>query len=145
MTLGGFACRAAREYPILHMPLNRRIRLAVFASHPIQYQAPLWRRLAANPRIDLLVHYFSDMSVRGAVDPGFEVPVAWDQPLLEGYEHIFLSRHADLNRPLRVTVRDLPAYLLNFDAVMINGYDYAFELEIRRAALSSAFALIMRP
>src|SRR5712664_3786362 len=98
-------------------------RIAVFASHPIQYQAPVWRRLAQHPQVDLLVHYFSDISVRGGVDPGFGVPIAWDQPLLEGYQHVFLSRSAGLARPLEVKI---PADYLrrqNFDAALVNGYD----------------------
>src|SRR6185295_4293374 len=122
--------------------MTRRLRLAAFASHPIQYQAPIWRRLAKHPEVDLLVHYFSDMSVRGGVDPGFGVPVAWDQPLLEGYEHVFLSRRADLARPLTVTVSNFGAYLRrkHFDAVFINGYEYAFEVQIRRLSSSLGFA-----
>ncbi|HTM48855.1 MAG TPA: glycosyltransferase, partial [Bryobacteraceae bacterium] len=123
----------------------RSLRLAVFASHPIQYQAPVWRRLAKDPRVDLLVHYFSDMSVRGAVDPDFGVPVAWDQPLLDGYRHVFLARDSNLGRPLGVKLRDLEAYLPNFDAVFINGYSYGFELQIRRAAPRLGVPLIMRP
>jgi len=127
--------------------VSQRLRLAAFASHPIQYQAPIWRRLAKHPEVDLLVHYFSDMSVRGGVDPGFGVPVAWDQPLLEGYEHVFLSRRADLARPLTVTVSNFGAYLRrkHFDAVFINGYEYAFEVQIRRLSSSLGFALLMRP
>jgi glycosyltransferase involved in cell wall biosynthesis len=123
--------------------VSRRIRLGVFASHPIQYQAPIWRRLARSPGVDLLVHYFSDLSVRGGIDPGFGVRVAWDQPLLDGYEHVFLARGANLDRPLTVTIPHLGAYLRarNFDALFVNGYEYAFELQLRRFGAP----LIMRP
>src|SRR5438552_17422967 len=123
------------------------MRLAVFASHPIQHQAPIWRNLAKHKDLDPLVHYFSDMSIRGGIDPGFGVPVAWDQPLLEGYEHVFLSRHADLARPFSVTVPNLASYLRSraFDAVFVNGYEYAFEIQIRRLAASTPLALIIRP
>jgi len=60
----------------------------VFASPPIQYQASIWRRLAKHKDLGLLVHYFSDMSIRGGIDPGFGVPVAWDQPLLRDTTHV---------------------------------------------------------
>jgi len=127
--------------------VSRRIRLAVFASHPIQYQAPIWRRLARRADVDLLVHYFSDTSVRGGVDPGFGVPVAWDQPLLEGYPHLFLSRGANLDRPLTVTIPHFKAYLRErrFDAVLFHGYGYAFELQLRRLAKPLGLPLVMRP
>src|SRR3954453_49637 len=120
------------------------MRLAVFASHPIQYQAPIWRRLAKN--VDLLVHYFSDTSLRGGIDTEFGVPVAWDQPLLEGYEHVFLDRAADLRRPLSVTVPGFIDYLRErrFHAAFINGYGYRFELQLRMRARKLGCPLILR-
>ena len=68
----------------------RPIRLAYLVSHPIQYQAPLLRRIAREPDIDLTVFYGSDFSIRGYKDEGFGVDVKWDIPLLEGYRHEFL-------------------------------------------------------
>ncbi len=68
------------------------LRLAYFVSHPIQYQAPLLRRIAREPDIDLEVFFSSDHSVRGYVDEGFGVKVEWDVPLLEGYRSSFLPR-----------------------------------------------------
>jgi len=75
----------------------RRVRLAYLVSHPIQYQAPLLRRIAIEPDIDLTVLFASDFSVRGYRDEGFGVDVRWDVPLLEGYRHIFLPRIRDSN------------------------------------------------
>lgn len=69
-----------------------RIRLAYLVSHPIQYQAPLLRRIAQEPGIDLTVFFASDFSVRGYCDAGFGVEVKWDIPLLDGYRHEFLPR-----------------------------------------------------
>ncbi len=40
----------------------KRIRLAYFVTHPIQYQAPLLRRIAQEPDIDLAVFFCSDLS-----------------------------------------------------------------------------------
>ena len=69
-----------------------RIRLAYLASHPIQYQAPMLRRIAQEPGIELTVFFASDFSVRGYRDEGFGVEVKWDIPLLEGCRHEFLPR-----------------------------------------------------
>lgn len=74
---------------------KRRVRLAYLASHPIQYQAPLLRRIAEEPDIDLTVFFGSDFSVRGYRDEGFGVGVKWDIPLLDGYRHEFLPRLRD--------------------------------------------------
>jgi len=77
---------------------GRRVRLAYLASHPIQYQAPLLRRIAEEPDVDLTVFYGSDFSVRGYLDEGFGVGVKWDIPLLDGYKHEFLSKLRDRER-----------------------------------------------
>ncbi len=63
----------------------RKVRLAYLVSHPIQYHAPLLRRIALEPDIDLTVLFGSNFSVRGYKDRGFGVEVAWATPLLEGY------------------------------------------------------------
>jgi glycosyltransferase involved in cell wall biosynthesis len=72
-----------------------KVRLAYLVSHPIQYQAPLLRRIAQEPDIDLTVFYGSDFSVRGYKDEGFGVGVKWDVPLLDGYRHEFLPKLRD--------------------------------------------------
>jgi glycosyltransferase involved in cell wall biosynthesis len=71
------------------------VRLAYLVSHPIQYQAPLLRRIAEEPDIDLTVFFGSDFSVRGYRDEGFGVGVKWDIPLLDGYRHEFLPQLRD--------------------------------------------------
>ena len=78
-----------------HSRASRSVRLAYLVSHPIQYQAPLLRRIAQEPDIDLTVFYGSDFSVRGYQDEGFGVGVKWDIPLLDGYKHVFLPKLRD--------------------------------------------------
>jgi len=74
---------------------HRRVRLAYLVSHPIQYQAPLLRRIAQEPDIDLTVFFGSDFSVREYRDEGFGVGVKWDVPLLDGYRYEFLPKLRD--------------------------------------------------
>ena len=76
--------------------VKRSVRLAYLVSHPIQYQVPLLRRIAAEPDIDLTVLYGSDFSVRGYKDDGFGVELKWDLPLLDGYKHEFLPVLRDI-------------------------------------------------
>ena len=75
--------------------MRDKVRLAYLVSHPIQYQAPLLRRIAQEPDIDLTVFFGSDFSVRGYKDEGFGVGVKWDVPLLDGYRHEFLPALRD--------------------------------------------------
>jgi glycosyltransferase involved in cell wall biosynthesis len=68
-----------------------QFRLAAVTSHPVQYQAPLFQRLAGHPSIDLTVYYGHDASVTGELDPEFGLPIAWDRPLLAGYRSVVLA------------------------------------------------------
>jgi glycosyltransferase involved in cell wall biosynthesis len=121
-------------------------RLGIFVTHPIQYFAPMWRKLAAQPGLSVRVHFFSDHSVRGGEDEGFQVPVAWDVPLLEGYDHSFLRRTADLSKPLSVSLADARGLLRagQFDWVMVHGYTYRFELQVVRAARRLGVPVLQR-
>ncbi|MBM3204213.1 glycosyltransferase family 4 protein, partial [Candidatus Woesearchaeota archaeon] len=69
-------------------------RLAVLMSHPIQYQVPLLRKLAAHPQIDLMIYFFWDFGVRLTMDPEFKKEIQWDIPILEGYSHAFVKNYA---------------------------------------------------
>lgn len=107
-----------------------RVRLGYLVSHPIQYQAPLLRRLAQEPDIDLLVLFGSDFSARGYQDRGFGVEVAWDVPLMEGYRSKVLPAWRDNGTVTALTPlsRGLLAALTGpggapaFDALWVHGY-----------------------
>jgi glycosyltransferase involved in cell wall biosynthesis len=104
--------------------------LAYLVSHPIQYQAPLLRRIAQEPDIELTVFFGSDFSVRGYKDEGFGVGVKWDVPLLDGYRYVFLPKLRDketvsVTSPVNYGIvkalrggQDGPA----FDALWVHGY-----------------------
>ena len=62
------------------------IRLAILSSHPIQYNAPLFRRMAEQADWDVHV-FFSRTSKQVIYDPDFQRDVFWDTPLTEGYAH----------------------------------------------------------
>lgn len=62
-------------------------RLAIIASHPIQYYAPWFRVLAARADLEIRVFYLWDFGVRKQIDPKFSKSFSWDIPLLEGYAH----------------------------------------------------------
>ena len=65
---------------------SKQIRLAIIVSHPIQYFAPLYQRLAKREDIAVKVFFTWRLADAAAHDHGFRRPVAWDIPLTEGYE-----------------------------------------------------------
>ncbi|HXB61447.1 MAG TPA: hypothetical protein VNU94_01185, partial [Acidobacteriaceae bacterium] len=109
---------------------RRRIRLAYLVSHPIQYQAPLLRRIAQEPDIDLTVFFGSDYSVRGYKDEDFGVEVKWDVPLLEGYRSEFLpllrdAENVSITRPMNYGIYSRlrgGTAEEKFDALWVHGY-----------------------
>jgi glycosyltransferase involved in cell wall biosynthesis len=62
----------------------------IFDSHPVQYKAPVYRRLAQLRPGSFRVVYATDVTARGHRDREFGEVVAWDTPLLEGYDHLVL-------------------------------------------------------
>ena len=78
--------------------MRKKARVAYLVSHPIQYQAPLLRRIAQEDDIELRVFFASDFSVAGYRDEGFGVDVQWDVSLSEGYHYEFLPKLRDQKR-----------------------------------------------
>src|SRR5262245_10008983 len=67
--------------------------LAVLTTHPIQYQVPVWKGLAARNKIPFKVFYMSDQGLEARFDPGFGKSLSWDIDLLGGYESEFLDTY----------------------------------------------------
>jgi glycosyltransferase involved in cell wall biosynthesis len=62
------------------------LRLAIISSHPIQYNAPLFRLLQQRGKAEIKVFYtWGDTVLKDKFDPGFNRSISWDIPLLEGY------------------------------------------------------------
>ena len=105
-------------------------RLMVLTSHPIQYQAPLFRRLAEHPRVDLTVYFCSDQGLAVSRDPEFGVSFKWDRPLLEGYSSRFLANVSPFRASTGLWRAINPGVVShlwrgNFDAVLVHGYALA--------------------
>jgi glycosyltransferase involved in cell wall biosynthesis len=132
--------------------MRDRVRLAYLVSHPIQYQAPLLRRIAQEPDIDLTVFYGSDFSVKGYKDEGFGVGVKWDVPLLDGYRHEFLPVLRD-NATVTATT-PLNYGIFNrlrgdgqesgFDVLWVHGYATANSMHGMLAAKALGIPVLLR-
>jgi glycosyltransferase involved in cell wall biosynthesis len=65
--------------------LKPRLQVLFVASHPVQYGAPVFRRLASCPEVDIHVAYCNLDGAEAAYDAEFGATVKWDVPLLDGY------------------------------------------------------------
>lgn len=125
------------------------LRLAYFVSHPIQYQAPLLRLIAADPDIQLRVFFYSDFSLQAYQDPGFGRAIEWDVPLTEGYEHQFLDcwgyhqRKSFLQQPIAKDIlRQLKAG--KFDIIWVHGWSDFCSLQAISAANKLGIPILLR-
>lgn len=73
---------------------RRPIHALFVGTHPVQYSAPIFRRLAQHPQLEIQVAYCGMQGAELKLDPGFGIDVKWDVPLLEGYEWVALPNRS---------------------------------------------------
>ncbi len=103
-------------------------KLAIIITHPIQYYVPVFRLLAK--QCVLKVFYtWGAAGIEAKHDPGFGKSIAWDLPLLEGYDYELLenvakepgSHHGKgiVNPAIIVKLTEFAA-----DVILVYGYSY---------------------
>lgn len=114
---------------------ERKTRLAVLITHPVQYAKPVFQALHGRADLDLLVVFGCDHGLRPSLDPDFGVPFAWDSAPVEGFPHR-LASHVPLSA-LSNGFASLPIALravsliqaFRPDAVLVFAYTPAFITE----------------
>lgn len=125
------------------------VRLAIIVSHPIQYYAPLYQRLAQ--RTDMVIKVFFTWHAGQSTieDRGFKTEFAWDIPLIEGYEFALVRnisadqgthRFFGLNNPS--LVEQVSAW--QPDVVHITGWAWLSHLVALRAFYKKGIPTLFR-
>jgi len=123
---GPHTATAGRFVGQVVLPNQFAMTLGVLATHPIQYQAPLYRALANE--LDLHVYFAHRQTARGQADAGFGVEFEWDVDLLGGYDHTFLDNRASRPSTERFMGCDTPTIAQvvrqeRFDAFLVTGWN----------------------
>jgi len=129
--------------------MRRRLRLGAVVSHPIQYQAPLFRCLASQPDIDFTAIFLSDHGIQPSFDSGFGRVLAYDVPLLEGYRYLVVrnrARRPSTQRFLGAVNPGLAGIVMreHFDALWVHGYAQASNWIGFAAALGARTPFLIR-
>ena len=111
-------------------------KLGVLTSHPIQYQAPLFRALSE--RVDLHVHFAHRASGDNQAEAGFGVGFDWDVDLTSGYANSFLRNIAKRPSISRFDGCDTPEVVRciaagGYDAFLVFGWHLKAYLQAARA------------
>jgi glycosyltransferase involved in cell wall biosynthesis len=137
--LGGFR--------FAQVSLDEPMKLAIVASHPVQYYAPLFRTLAR--QLDLTVFYGHRDTNEDQARAGFGVGFAWDVDLLSGYEYVFLENTASnpgLGRFGGVDTPEIDARLRNggFDGLLLLGWYLKSFIQALVAAKRAGIPVMVR-
>ena len=124
-------------------------RLAIFTSHPIQYQAPLFRALAHSDVVEPTVYFGSRHGVDVAMDTGFGKAFRWDVPLLDGYDHEFLPNRAsrpNVSRFSGIRLTGIESVLRGgrHDALLLLGWQTFAHVQMLRGAWRVGIPVILR-
>ncbi|OQC41835.1 MAG: Alpha-D-kanosaminyltransferase [Acidobacteria bacterium ADurb.Bin051] len=123
------------------------MKLAVVTTHPIQYQVPWFRALAARSGLDLTVG-FGCLPGPEEQGIGFGVPFAWDVPLLDGYRWEELRRwgRSQVGSFEGIRLRGVAAWLHRQapDALLVTGWNSLSLVQAALAARRSGIPVIAR-
>ncbi len=110
------------------------MKLAIITTHPIQYYAPVFQLLSRRGNIQVKVFYTWEPEA-ATYDKGFGKNFQWDIPLLEGYDHQFVSNNGSRRKDFRGVrnpslVREIMQW--GADAVLVFGWNYYSHLNAMR-------------
>jgi glycosyltransferase involved in cell wall biosynthesis len=117
---------------------DKKLRLAVVVSHPIQYFVPLYRRLARRSDLEIKVFFTWHDGRMPVEDRGFRQNVKWDIPLTEGYAFELVANVASNPGPYRFFGLRNPELVDRVmawrpDAVHVSGWAWLSHLQLLRA------------
>lgn len=122
-------------------------RLAILASHPVQYYGPLYRELAG--RIDLEVLFAHRATPAEQAKAGFGVAFDWDLDITAGYPHRFLtnvSKTPGVDRFSGCDTPEIGARLEQggFSALLVHGWHLKSSLQGIWAAKRRGLPVLVR-
>lgn len=112
--------------------------LAIITTHPIQYNAPLYKLLAQRKNIAIKVFYtWGDTVLKKKFDPGFQKNIEWDIPLLDGYDYEFVENIAVDKGSHHFKGIDNPTLIHQIeawqaDALLLYGWSFKSHLKLMR-------------
>lgn len=114
----------------------KKKKLAIVSTHPIQYNAPLFRTMVASSDMEIRVFYTWSQAMESVKDKEFGMEIKWDIPLLDGYPYEVvenISRKPKQQFGGLVNPELIPAIeRWGADAVLVFGWNFKSHLKVMR-------------
>ncbi|RZL45778.1 MAG: glycosyltransferase [Pedobacter sp.] len=100
--------------------------ILIVTTHPIQYQTPLWKKIAEN-NIDIEVVFLTKHGLELSYDAEFGTTFKWNMNLLDGYPYSFaeVNQSADVNSFFNLRLKQSLKDIIGnrrVDAIWIQGW-----------------------
>lgn len=124
-------------------------RLAIVATHPVQYQACWYRAMTSHPGLEPDVFFCHRATARDQANAGFGIEFEWDTQLLEGYSFRFLNNVSKRPSPSTFRGTDTPEIQRilqegHYDAVLVAGWHYKSAWQAIYGAWRSGIPVLVR-
>lgn len=111
-------------------------KLAIVVTHPIQYYVPVFRLLAKQCFLKVFYSWGAD-GINAKYDPGFGKTIAWNVPLLDGYDYELLENMAKVpgsHHGKGIINPDIVTKIKAFspNAILVYGYIYHSHFKLMR-------------
>jgi len=119
--------------------------ISIFASHPTQYHAPIFRELSKNKDLIINVYYFYKNGSVKSYDDNFQKSFKWDGSLLKYYKYEFIVEQKSNNKISNILhfLSKIKQYIKNSDAVLVFGWNNFYYLSIILYTYISSKILIL--
>lgn len=124
-----------------------RMRLGIVTSHPVQYQAPLFRALAE--RVDLHVFFAHRATADDQSEAEFGMPFQWDIDLTSGFSNSFLvnrSKRPSITRYSGCDTPDVGGHIADqrIDAILVYGWHLKTYIQTAKSCKELGIPVIAR-
>ena len=125
------------------------MKLAIVVSHPVQYYAPLYQRLAQREDLTIKVFFTWHAGQVPVQDQGFEQAISWDIPLTDGYDFELVRNTSSepgthhffgLRNPLLID----RVLAWQPDAVHVTGWAWLSHLQLLRGCFRRSIPTLFR-
>ena len=125
------------------VPDNRKTRIALVVSHPIQHFCPQYVSFAKHPQVEFKAFFGSTLGLKKYVDPSFNREVNWGNLELDKFNHEFLNGDEVVPVTANLDAPNLEESLADFrpDVLIVYGYFQKIQKRAYKWALANKVKL----